>query len=226
MAPGGSTYKEVLESHSTVTDYDIAMTKADTNLTPAKTTAGLGGKKGISSPNGVHELLECPVCTSLMYPPIYQCPSGHTLCSNCKSRVHNCCPTCRHELGDIRCLALEKVAESLELPCRYQSLGCHDIFPYYSKLKHEQQCRFHPYNCPYAGFECSVTGDIPTLVEHLKGDHKVDMHDGCTFNHRYVKSNPQEVENATWMLTVSYFNLLYTYELLLFDHFQCAGNAY
>lgn len=72
MAPGGSTYKEVLESHSTVTDYDIAMTKADTNLTPAKTTAGLSGKKGISSPNGVHELLECPVCTSLMYPPIYQ----------------------------------------------------------------------------------------------------------------------------------------------------------
>jgi E3 ubiquitin-protein ligase SIAH1 len=29
------------------------------------------------------------------------------------------------------------------------------------------------------------------------------MHDGCTFNHRYVKSNPHEVENATWMLTVS-----------------------
>jgi len=29
------------------------------------------------------------------------------------------------------------------------------------------------------------------------------MHTGCTFNHRYVKSNPREVENATWMLTVS-----------------------
>ena len=32
--------------------------------------------------------------------------------------------------------------------------------------------------------ECSVTGDIPSLVEHLKDDHKVDMHSGCTFNHR------------------------------------------
>jgi E3 ubiquitin-protein ligase SIAH1 len=36
----------------------------------------------------------------------------------------------------------------------------------------------------------------------LKDDHKVDMHNGSTFNHRYVKSNPHEVENATWMLTV------------------------
>lgn len=38
------------------------------------------------------------------------------------------------------------------------------------------------------------------LVVHLKNDYKVDMHDGITFNHRYVKSNPHEVENATWML--------------------------
>jgi hypothetical protein len=30
------------------------------------------------------------------------------------------------------------------------------------------------------------------------------MHSGCTFNHRYVKSNPREVENATWMLTVRF----------------------
>ncbi len=116
--------------------------------------------------------------------------------------MHNCCPTCRHELGNIRCLALEKVAESLELPCRHQVFGCHDIFPYYSKLKHEKHCKYRPYNCPYAGADCSVTGDVPLLVMHLKKDHKVDMQDGCTFSHRYVKSNPQEVGNAIWMLTV------------------------
>ncbi|CAA3031566.1 E3 ubiquitin- ligase SINAT5 [Olea europaea subsp. europaea] len=152
--------------------------------------------------SSVHELLECPVCTNSMYPPIHQCHNGHTLCSTCKVRVHNQCPTCRQELGDIRCLALEKVAESLELPCKYFSLGCPQILPYYSKLKHEVVCNFRPYNCPYAGSECSVVGDIPYLVSHLRDDHKVDMHSGCTFNHRYVKSNPQDVENATWMLTV------------------------
>ncbi|KAK8451792.1 hypothetical protein SEVIR_5G005300v4 [Setaria viridis] len=108
--------------------------------------------KGGANAGGVHELLECPVCTNSMFPPIHQCQNGHTLCSTCKARVHNRCPTCRQELGDIRCLALEKVAESLELPCRY------------------------------------------------------------------VKSNPREVENATWMLTV--FHCFGQYFCLHFEAFQ------
>ncbi|RWW76633.1 hypothetical protein BHE74_00015270 [Ensete ventricosum] len=99
------------------------------------------------------------------------------------------CPVCTNTM----CLALEKVAEFLELPCKYISLGCQEIFPYYNKLKHEARCNFRPYNCPYAGWECSAQGDIPFLVAHLRDDHKVDMHTGCTFNHRYVKSNPREI---------------------------------
>ncbi|KAE9593908.1 putative aminoacyltransferase, E1 ubiquitin-activating enzyme [Lupinus albus] len=205
MAPGGSAFKEVIVSHLISSDYETSKAKSEakSNITMTKSVVGLNRKNGISSKNGVHDLLECAVCKNLMYPPIHQCPNGHTLCSNCKIEVvHNICPTCHHDLGNIRCLALEKVAESLDLPCRYQTLGCHAIFPYYSKLKHEQNCGFRPYNCPYAGSECPVFGDIRTLVSHLKDDHNVDMHDGCTFNHRYIKANPFEVENATWMLTL------------------------
>ncbi|KAI4979481.1 hypothetical protein ZWY2020_016234 [Hordeum vulgare] len=102
-----------------------------------------------------------------------QCPNGHTICSSCKHRVDNHCPTCRQELGNIRCLALEKVAESIQLPCKYQSLGCTEIHPYQNKLKHEEICRFRPYSCPYAGSECLIAGDV-------------DLHEGCTFNHRHV----------------------------------------
>lgn len=43
------------------------------------------------------------------------------VCLNCKSKVR-CCAVCSHEHGNIRRLALEKVTESLELPCRYQIL--------------------------------------------------------------------------------------------------------
>ncbi|XP_031474937.1 E3 ubiquitin-protein ligase DIS1-like isoform X1 [Nymphaea colorata] len=175
-------------------------------------------KQSATVASNVRELLECPVCLNAMYPPIHQCSNGHTLCSGCKPRVHNKCPTCRHELGNIRCLALEKVAASLDLPCKYQGFGCMGVYPYYSKLKHESQCSFRPYNCPYAGSECSVVGDIPSLVAHLKDDHKVDMHNGSTFNHRYVKSNPNEVENATWMLTV--FSCYGQYFCLHFEAFQ------
>ncbi|XP_027075917.1 E3 ubiquitin-protein ligase SINAT2 [Coffea arabica] len=202
MAPGGSAYENVCESHIAFSDYSIVPDNPEFISSPyGEVAAVVSGKLRMPTDSAVHDLLECPVCMNLMYPPILQCPNGHTLCSNCKCKVR-CCPVCRRELGNIRCLALEKIAESLELPCRYQIFGCQDIFPYHSRLRHEQLCQFRLYNCPYAGAECSVTGDIEYLVAHLKNDHNVDMHDGCTFNHRYVKSNPQEVENATWMLTV------------------------
>ncbi|XP_020525264.1 putative E3 ubiquitin-protein ligase SINAT1 isoform X1 [Amborella trichopoda] len=171
-----------------------------------------------STANSIHELLECPVCMSFMFPPIHQCPNGHTLCSGCKARVQNRCPSCRYDLGNIRCLALEKVAASLELPCKNRNLGCPEVLPYHSKLKHESQCTYRLLSCPYAGSECTVVGDVPFLVAHLRDDHKVDMHNGSTFNHRYVKSNPHEVENAIWMLTV--FNCFGHYFCLHFEAFM------
>ncbi|KAL3615920.1 E3 ubiquitin-protein ligase sinat2 [Castilleja foliolosa] len=222
MTPGYRTYEAVTESHSA--DYGVSSEAVDLRPSPHRKRSNVHGpKRGISSNTAVHELLECPVCLNVMYPPIHQCPNGHTLCSKCQSKVR-CCPICRLELGNIRCLALERVAESLELPCKYHILGCQDIFPYLGRLRHELNCRFRPYNCPYAGSECPVTGDIPFLVGHLRSDHKVDMHDGCTFNHRYVKSNPQDVENATWMLTfitkcqISWVFNCYGYQFCL--HFE------
>ncbi|CAN6440000.1 unnamed protein product [Victoria cruziana] len=156
-------------------------------------------------------LLECPVCSNSMYPPIQQCPSGHTLCFDCKSRVNNRCPICRKEIGNIRCLALEKLAASLLLPCAYHHLGCEEMFPYYSKVKHEARCVFRPYSCPHPGSDCTFTGDVPSLVEHLRLSHKVDIQNGCTFNHRYVKQDPCSVDNVSWTLTL--FNC--------FGHFFC-----
>ncbi|CAN6440003.1 unnamed protein product [Victoria cruziana] len=142
---------------------------------------------------------------------LLQCPSGHTLCFDCKSRVNNRCPICRKEIGNIRCLALEKLAASLLLPCAYHHLGCEEMFPYYSKVKHEARCVFRPYSCPHPGSDCTFTGDVPSLVEHLRLSHKVDIQNGCTFNHRYVKQDPCSVDNVSWTLTL--FNC--------FGHFFC-----
>ncbi|KAA0050507.1 ubiquitin ligase [Cucumis melo var. makuwa] len=213
--------EDEIHLHHTLHPYSLSHHHPELSATKPRNgsnNSGIAVPTATAPATSVHELLECPVCTNSMYPPIHQCHNGHTLCSTCKTRVHNRCPTCRQELGDIRCLALEKVAESLELPCKYYSLGCTEIFPYYSKLKHEALCNYRPYSCPYAGSECSAVGDIPFLVAHLRDDHKVDMHTGCTFNHRYVKSNPREVENATWMLTV--FHCFGQYFCLHFEAFQ------
>lgn len=67
MAPGGGVWKDVIESRPKMLKYDVATTKMDKNITRVAT-----GKHGIQSTNSVHELLECPVCTTLMYPPIHQ----------------------------------------------------------------------------------------------------------------------------------------------------------
>ncbi|RRT36818.1 hypothetical protein B296_00047217 [Ensete ventricosum] len=44
------------------------------------------------------------------------------------------------------------------------------------------------------------------------------MHIGSSFNHRYVKSKPGEVESANWMLTV--FSCFGQYLCLHFEAFQ------
>lgn len=70
MAPDGGVCKQVVESHPKHVKYDVGMGKMDKNNTLIK--SAIGEKHRIPSTNGVHELLECPVCKSLMYPPIYQ----------------------------------------------------------------------------------------------------------------------------------------------------------
>ncbi|CAI9106816.1 OLC1v1006044C1 [Oldenlandia corymbosa var. corymbosa] len=206
MASGGSASVSIDESTAAISDYCSALESEES----------VDDKFGMPLNSAIYELLECPICMHLMYPPIQQCPNGHTLCSNCKSKVR-CCPVCEHELGNIRCLALEMAAESLDLPCKYQMFGCRYIFPHQMRLNHEEVCQFRPYTCPYAGTDCNVTGDIPYLVSHLKRDHKVDMYNGASFNHRYVMSKPQEVQNATWMLTV--FNCFGYHFCLHFEAF-------
>lgn len=56
--------------------------------------------------------------------------NGHTICLRCKERVEKKCPSCREELGDIRCVSLEKIVESFEVrSCNYEEYGCLEIIP-------------------------------------------------------------------------------------------------
>lgn len=73
MAPGGGICKEVCESRSAFADYDVTTANLELRSSPfRKATTGVGGKHGMPSTSGVHELLECPVCMDLMHPPIHQ----------------------------------------------------------------------------------------------------------------------------------------------------------
>ncbi|CAD6240709.1 unnamed protein product [Miscanthus lutarioriparius] len=140
---------------------------------------------------GVHELLECPVCTNSMFPPIHQvAPALASPYSSFPSLIDPFAPAACSAWMD----RLSSLISNGEFPFACSS----------SVMRGDLTLRY--------------AGDIPYLVSHLRDDHKVDMHSGCTFNHRYVKSNPREVENATWMLTV--FHCFGQYFCLHFEAFQ------
>ncbi|KAF4371122.1 hypothetical protein F8388_020849 [Cannabis sativa] len=132
----------------------------------------------ISLGRKLEELIECPVCKSVMYPPIQQCSNGHPLCSRCKSFV-NRCPTCRRALGNIRCLVLEQMAESFQLSCAYELFGCNAKFPYPNGLKHEK-------NANIAYSIVLILSNISSLLNHLKSHHKVPIYHGQIYMVTYV----------------------------------------
>ena len=73
MSPGGAFCPEMTESSINYGDSDATSSNAELRSSPFnKIASSLSGNLGTTSNSDVHELLECPVCMNLMYPPIYQ----------------------------------------------------------------------------------------------------------------------------------------------------------
>jgi len=91
--------------------------------------------------------LECPVC--LIIPrsaPVYQCPLGHIVCSECIPQLSTC-PICStpYLKPHGRSLIAEKWLETLDRGCRYEVVGC-DFSTHQSRglIDHEASCSFKP----------------------------------------------------------------------------------
>jgi hypothetical protein len=113
----------------------------------AMNTSGGGGGQGAASPpnnpgsSDLASLFECPVCFDYVLPPILQCHAGHLVCSNCRPKL-TCCPTCRGQLGgNIRNLAMEKVASTVMFPCKYSSGGCIISLLHTEKVPYRYTCK-------------------------------------------------------------------------------------
>lgn len=123
-----------------------------------------------ASNNDLATLFECPICFDYALPPIFQCHSGHLVCSDCHPKL-TCCPTCRGPLGSIRNLALEKLATSVLFPCKYAPYGCETTLPPQGKISHEVLCEFRPCPCPCPGTFCKWQGALDAVIPHLKNQH-------------------------------------------------------
>ena len=133
--------------------------------------ATASGAVGTSSQSDLAVLFECPVCFDYVLPPIFQCDSGHLICTHCKPKLQNC-PSCRGHLGGVRNLAMEKVAETVRFPCKYSSSGCTLRMLHGEKKSHEESCEYRPYSCPCPGTSCKWQGPLDHVLDHLLQSHK------------------------------------------------------
>ena len=124
--------------------------------------------------------LECPVCMENMVPPITLCTNGHNICSKCRESVQ-CCPTCRAEFSQIRCLALENIASCQKYPCENRDNGCFEWFYNERIAEHQAVCVFGkikwPFklnkNCPWEGFKSDLKQQ-----QHMQQTSSEDHHSG------------------------------------------------
>ncbi|MED6205209.1 hypothetical protein PIB30_015769 [Stylosanthes scabra] len=115
------------------------------------------------------DVLDCPICFDPLTIPVYQCENGHVACSTCCIRLEEKCPTCCLPIGSIRVRVLEKLLESMKVPCSHAKYGCSATFSYTDKRVHESNCLFVPCYCPHT--DCDFVSSFFDLPLHFISEH-------------------------------------------------------
>ncbi|CAF1126397.1 unnamed protein product, partial [Didymodactylos carnosus] len=160
-----------LTSPSSSTCQQQTITTTTTTTTSLMQTGSSSGSTADTHQQLLVNLFECPICFDYALPPILQCQSGHIVCTQCRQKLSSC-PTCRGPLGNIRNLGMEKVADTILFPCKYQTNGCLLNLIHKHKLEHEDICDFRPYLCPCPGASCKWQGSLEHVMQHLWLTHK------------------------------------------------------
>lgn len=119
------------------------------------------------------DILDCAICSYPLTIPVFQCENGHTSCFSCCSKLAHKCPTCSLPIGNNRCRAIEKVLESVRIPCENMRYGCGETFIYSEKYNHDKSCIYAPCSCPIQG--CNFISSSKKLDPHLRCRHVGDV---------------------------------------------------
>jgi E3 ubiquitin-protein ligase SIAH1 len=68
---------------------------------------------------------------------------------------------------------MERVVDSIVVPCTYADHGCAEMIPYHQKREHEEACPRAPCFCPEKG--CGFAGTTEALLDHFVGTHHWPM---------------------------------------------------
>ncbi|XP_051223196.1 E3 ubiquitin-protein ligase SINA-like 7 [Lolium perenne] len=119
------------------------------------------------------DVLDCPGCSTPLRPPIFQCSMGHFVCSSCRDKLpKKACSVCSWAILN-RCHGMERVVDSIVVPCTYADHGCAEMISYHQKREHEEACPRAPCFCPEKG--CGFAGTTEALLDHFVGTHDWPM---------------------------------------------------
>ncbi|XP_063917668.1 uncharacterized protein LOC135133259 [Zophobas morio] len=118
-------------------------------------------------------VLKCFRCSGYAVPPIYYCiTNSQTLCSDCKPIHQRACNTCSRNNSN-RNFNLDRMAEKLNYPCKYQANGCAFISSPSEIKKHQSVCELGDFECPMNEFDgCAWKGLLQDLEEHVGKCHE------------------------------------------------------
>ena len=83
-----------------------------------------------------------------MAPPISMCMSGHSVCKTCRLKLKKC-RLCRKKFMKARNLTLEKLVGKMKYPCKYEAVGCTELFILEQLASHQENCPRQTHTCPF-----------------------------------------------------------------------------
>jgi E3 ubiquitin-protein ligase SIAH1 len=101
-----------------------------------------------------------------------QCDVGHVVCSPChdKLKATGKCHVCGVARGSYRrCHDMERLLDSIHVPCPYAPHGCTLRPAYHNQESHRKACVHAPCHCP--GESCSFVGSKAALLDHFIAVH-------------------------------------------------------
>ena len=84
--------------------------------------------------------------------PIFNCPTGHLVCSSCYRGPSSWCPVCKTKMGRTVSLLAQALITSLKFSCKNQGCGAKMVVEEVDD--HEANCASRMINCPVS--RCAI----------------------------------------------------------------------
>eukprot|EP00092_Neocalanus_flemingeri_P040821 GFUD01044439.1.p1 GENE.GFUD01044439.1~~GFUD01044439.1.p1 ORF type:complete len:251 (-),score=71.71 GFUD01044439.1:162-914(-) len=125
----------------------------------------------------LQSLVECPVClSSIRTVPVSCCPSGHVICSDCRSQLVSC-PVCRTVYPSMQLVShlAAGIIDKIPHPCQFKAYGCSQSLLLTSLPAHETCCSYRLVSCP--NILCNLKISLAGLYRHMIVNGCASQHD-------------------------------------------------